>query len=191
MSTIIEPALMTSAEFEALPEVEGVERWLIRGQLREEMMTVRNRWHSQIMAQIVYLLKMWKETHAEARGIVVVGEAGFRLSNDPSTIVGVDVAYVDAEVVKKNSPDTTLFDGAPVLAVEILSPSDRAEIVDEKIEEYLRNGTKIVWVVNPHFSTITVYRSDTDPEMFNRRATITAEPYLPGFAAAVSKIFEL
>lgn len=127
------------------------------------------------------------DEHPEIGGEVVGGEDGFRLTVDPTTI-GTDVANVDAEVAQKATPDTTLFDGAPVLAVEILSPNDRAESVDEKIEESLRNGTKIVWVVDPHFFTITVYRSDAEPEMFNRRATITAEPYLPGFSAVVAKI---
>ncbi len=190
MSTIIEPVLMTAAEFEALPETEGVERWLIRGQLREEPMTVRNRWHSRLMVRIGFLLELWLEAHPEVGGEVVSGEAGFRLSDNPPTTVGVDVAYVDAKVAARTSRDTTLFEGPPILAVEILSPSDRAEIVDEKIEEYLHNGTKIVWLVDPHFATITVYRTDADPEMFNRRETITAEPHLPGFATEVAKIFE-
>lgn len=56
MSTIVEPTLMTSAEFEALPEMEGVERWLIRGHLREEMMTYQNRWHSRLMVLIAHVL---------------------------------------------------------------------------------------------------------------------------------------
>ncbi len=190
MSTIVEPVLMTAAEFEALPEVEGVDRWLIRGMVREESMTVRNRWHGRLMVRIAFLLELWLEAHPDIGGEVVSGEVGFRLSNDPATVVGADVAYVDAEISAKASLDTTLFDGPPVLAVEILSPSDKVKELDEKIQEYLRNGTKIVWLVNPQFATITVYRADADPEMFNRRETITAEPHLPGFAAAVAKIFE-
>jgi Uma2 family endonuclease len=189
MSTIVESPLMTSAEFEALPEVEGLERWLIRGQLREENMTVRNRWHGHLMARISMLLGVWLEEHPEVGGEVVSGEAGFRLSTDPATTVGVDVAYVGPKVAARTSRETSLFDGPPVLAVEIVSPSDRSETLDEKIDEYLHHGTKLVWLVDPHFATITVYSAETDPVLFNRQQTITAEPHLPGFAVPVAKVF--
>lgn len=190
MSTMIESPLMTAAEFEALPEVEGIERWLIQGQLREETMTVRNRWHSRLVILIGYVLEAWREAHPEVGGEVVGGEAGFRLSTNPTTILGADVAYVSEETAARSSQTTTLFDGPPVLAVEIVSPSDRSELLVEKIDEYLRHGTKLVWLVDPHFATITVYRPDADPVLFNRQQTITAEPHLPEFAVAVARIFE-
>ncbi len=189
MSMIAEPQLMTAAEFEALPETEGITRWLIRGQLREETMTVRNRWHSRLMIVIGAILEAWRETHPEVGGEVVGGEAGFRLSTDPTTIVGADVAFVSADIAAKNSSETTLFEGPPVLAVEIASPSDRTESLIEKIDEYLRHGAKLVWLVDPHFATITVYSTDTEPVLFNRQQIITAEPHLPGFAVPVAKIF--
>lgn len=189
MSMIAEPQLMTAVEFEALPEVEGLTRWLIRGQLREETMTVRNRWHSTLVAQICMILGVWREAHPAVGGAVVGGEAGFRLSTDPTTILGADVAFVSTEIFARNSGETTLFEGPPLLAVEIVSPSDRSETLDEKIDEYLRHGTKLVWLVDPHFATITVYSPDADPVLFNRQQTITAEPYLPGFAVPVAKIF--
>ena len=49
---------MTTEEMLALPQ-NGVERWLIRGELREVPMTVRNRRHSRLMARIAYLLESW------------------------------------------------------------------------------------------------------------------------------------
>jgi hypothetical protein len=62
MMPVAAPALMTAEEFLALPD-DGVERWLIRGQLREKRpqpgakpMTVRNRTHSSIMAQVTKFL---------------------------------------------------------------------------------------------------------------------------------------
>ena len=63
---------------------------------------------------------------------MVSGEAGFVLRQNPPSGVGIDIAYVSAEVAARQ-PDAAYFDGPPVLAVEILSPSDTQESIDEKV----------------------------------------------------------
>src|SRR6266851_7816155 len=123
MAMAAEPKLMTTEEMLALPE-NGVDRWLVRGQLREKPMTIRNRTHSRIMVRISYLLENWLERQPEPRGSVYCGEVGVRLRRDPDTTVGVDVTYVSADTMARQTDATTLIEGAPVLAVEILSPSD-------------------------------------------------------------------
>ena len=76
-----------------------------------------------------------------------------------------------------------------MLAIEILSPSDEQEGIQDKIDEYLRTGVKLVWIVEPVHKTITVYRPDADPELFNLGDEITADPHLPGFKAKVAELF--
>lgn len=85
--------------------------------------------------------------------------------------------------------ETTLVDGPPVLAVEILSPSDKQEEIDEKVAEYLAAGVALVWVVNARFRTVTVFRADAEPELFNVRQELSAEPHLPNFRVAVRDLF--
>jgi Uma2 family endonuclease len=167
---------------------DGVERDVIRGELRERPMTRRNLWHSSIEALFTAELVNWLRTQAEPRGWVVSGEAGFRLIRDPETTVGVDVAYVSAEVVAR-SLGGAFFDGPPVLAVEILSPSDQQSDIDEKVGLYLTAGTALVWVVNPTFQTITIYRPDAPPRLVAEPDTLDAEPHLPGFAVPVTRLF--
>src|SRR5439155_16942537 len=135
--------LMTTEDLLAMPD-DGVERWLIRGELREKRppeggppMTVRNRYHSQALICVGTELELWRRTQPEPRGQVLGGEAGVRLRGTPDSTVGVDVVYVPPEVVAKQTDDTTPIDGVPLLAVEILSPSDTQEEIDEKIDEYL------------------------------------------------------
>ena len=84
MSAVADAAIarMTTEEMLALPE-NGAERWLIRGQLREMPLTVRNRLHSRIMARVAQLLNNWLDSQAEPRGEVLCGEAGCRLRRDP------------------------------------------------------------------------------------------------------------
>jgi Uma2 family endonuclease len=82
------------------------------------------------------------------------------------------------------------MDGSPVLAVEILSPSDIQQDIDEKVDAYLAAGVKLVWIIDPHKQTVLVLRPDAPPRLFNVTETIDAEPHLPGFSAAVAEIFE-
>jgi Uma2 family endonuclease len=180
---------MTAEEFLALPN-DGMERWLICGQLREKPMTYRNRWHSWIEARIVQLLGNWLEQQPSPHGEIYCGEVGCRLTRDPATVVGIDVAYVSAELSAKVSKDTTLIDGAPILAVEILSPLDKVEEINEKVDQYLEAGVALVWLVDSHFRTVHVHRPGAAPESFNVNQEISAEPHLPGFKVLVARIFE-
>jgi Uma2 family endonuclease len=84
----------------------------------------------------------------------------------------------------------TMVDGAPLVAIEILSPSDKQEEIDEKVSEYLACGVAQVWVANPRFRTITVYRPDAEPVLFNVDQTLTAEPQLPGFSLPLARVFK-
>lgn len=184
---IAEPPPLTVEEFLALPET-GTDRELISGQLRERPMTVRNRHHSRIVTRISRLLDVWLDDQPDPRGQIVSGEAGFRLA--PDSLVGIDVAYVSAEVVAQTPASASVFLGPPVLAVEVLSPSDKQEEITEKIDLYLKTGVALVWVVDPKFRTLSVFRPDAEPELFNVTQGLAAEPHLPGFQVAVARIFE-
>lgn len=179
--------LMTTEELLSLPD-DGVERWLVEGELRERPMTKRNLEHSSIMAQIAYFLVAWMR-QTGTKGKVVCGEAGIRLCSSPDTTVGVDVAFLPASLIASRVGNSTLASGAPPLIVEILSPSDKQEDIDEKIDAYLRAGVPNVWIVDPHDRTILVHRPGTPPQLFNIEQEIAAEPQLPGFRASVADVF--
>lgn len=187
MSTVTTPQPMTVEKLDALSDDE-MDRELIRGELRERPMTRRNRWHSCTESRIVRVLGDWLDSQPEPRGVVVSGKAGFVLRRDPDTSVGIDVAYVSAEVATR-CPDAPYFEGPPVLAIEIVSPSDTQEAIDEKVAVYLETGVAVVWVVNPRFKTVLVYRPDAAPVLFSEDQTIDAEPHLPGFRAPVRLLF--
>ncbi len=183
---------MTTEELLALPD-DGVERWLIRGQLREKRdtdMTKRNRVHSKVMVRVGQALANWLDQQPEPRGAVLCGEAGVRLRRNPDTTVGVDVVYVSAEVYARQTDESTVVDGVPVLVVEILSPSDTVEEINEKIDDYRSAGVPLVWVIDPYDRTVTVYRPGAEPELVNARQELTAEPHLPGFRVPVARLFE-
>ncbi len=189
-TTTLMPALMTTEELLALPD-DGVERELIQGRLQEKPMTRRGRRHSRTESTIAALLKTWLDAQPTPRGEILSGEAGFRILRDPDTTVGIDVAYISAEVAQANPEDAFIIDGIPVLAVEILSPSDKQEDILDKVQAYLKAGVKLIWIVEPVFRTVTVYRPDADPTFFNFTQDLTADPHLPGFRAPVASLFGL
>ncbi len=180
---------MTAEEFDSLPEDEGVERWIINGLLYERPMTRRSFPHSRTEAKIAYLLQLWLNQQPTPPGLVLSGEAGFCLRREPPTNVVIDLAYVTNEQIAATSPNASIIEVAPLLAVEILSPSDQSDDVLDKIEEYLRSGVLLVWRVEPRVSLITVFRPDAAPQLFNIHDELTAEPHLPGFRVAVAEIF--
>jgi Uma2 family endonuclease len=187
MSTAVPPKLMTLEEFHALPE-NGTDRELIRGEVRERPMTRRNRFHAASESKVSHLLRSWLDQQPKPRGEVYSGEVGCILRRDPDTTVGIDVAYFSSDTVANQTADTSMVEGAPVLAVEILSPSDKQEEIAEKVEAYLEFGVALVWIVDPHFRTVTVHRSDAAPELFNVRQQVSADPHLPGLVIAVKEL---
>ena len=180
---------MTAEEFLALPENNQVERWLLKGRLTERPVTRRRFSHSRTEAKIACLLQRWVDQQPEPCGIVVSGEAGFRLSRDPDSSVGIDVAYLSAEQAAATPKNAFLVEGAPILAVETLSPSDRNDDVTAKTQGYLDAGVQLIWQVEPTFGTIMVYRPDAEPEGFNVHAELDGGSHLPGFRVAVAEVF--
>lgn len=180
---------------------DGIERDLIDGQLREwpaccddqdlgeARMTRRNPDHCEAEISIGHELRKWLETRPRPRGKVVGGEAGFRIRRDPVCFVGIDVAYVSAEMAANRDRKLQFYDGPPILAVEILSPSDQHERVVEKVEKYLEVGT-VVWVADPYFRIVSVHRPGEPPVAYNERQELDGDPYLPGFRVVVARFFE-
>jgi Uma2 family endonuclease len=179
---------MTTQELLAFPE-DGIDRELIQGRLRERKFTLKGRQHAQTEANIAGLLCDWLKAQTKPRGEILSGECGFQIRMNPDTTVGIDVAYISPQTAGANSEGALLVDGPPVLAVEILSPSDTQEDIVDKVLAYLEGGVKLVWVVEPVFQTISIYRPDALPTMLNDTQELSGEAHLPGFRARVAEVF--
>jgi Uma2 family endonuclease len=177
--------LITAEEFETLPGHEHHYE-LVMGQLVPRMSPVGPR-HVEVVSRISFLLM--QHTHKEKLGLVGP-ELGVKLTSNPDTVRGPDVAFVRREripVVHARG----FFTGAPDLAVEVLSPDDRSRAVRIKVEDYLEHGTTIVLIVDPQKNSVTVFRPLTPPMTFERDdAVIDLDDAVPGFRCTVSDIFE-
>lgn len=186
--TVASPSL-TTTELLAMPE-NGMDRWLVAGELRECPMPTRNRFHSRAMTCTATELELWLRTQPAPRSQILTGDAGVRLRRNPDTTVGVDVVYISSDVLTRQSATVTIIDGIPRLAVEILSPSDMVEHVNEKIDSYLDAGVPWVWILEPHRRMVTTYRPGFDPELFTLRDELKDDAILPGFRVQVAKLFD-
>jgi Uma2 family endonuclease len=86
-------------------------------------------------------------------------------------------------------PDANAWDVVPDLAVEVTSPTDRAEDQREKVVEYLQLGVRCVWVVYPKLRVIDVYESSGMVRTFGPDGTLTGDPVLPGFEVGLDELF--
>jgi Uma2 family endonuclease len=181
-------SLMTAEQLLALPD-DGFDRELIRGALREYPLTTRGAPHCLAMTNLALWLGGWLKQQPRPRGRLYTGDIRVRIRRDPDTFVGVDLAYISADLAAQTANDATFVDGVPVLAIEILSPSDTIEGVAEKVHAYLEAGVLLVWEVSPFYREVTVHRPGMPPEFFNVTHDLTAEPHLPGFLVPVAEVF--
>jgi len=105
------------------------------------------------------------------------------------TTVGIDLAYISEELSNQSPDDAFLIDGAPVLAVEILSPSDTHKDLVDKVQLYLESGVAVIWIVDPDLQNVTVYRPGTDAILLASSQEVIGDPELPGLRVRVADIF--
>ncbi len=131
------------------------------------------------------------QEHAEQTGAgeVVTAEVGFVTRRNPDRVRAPDVAFVSRERLAGRDLDEGFFEGAPDLAVEILSPGDRAIEIQAKVDEYLAAGARLVWIVDPKAERLTVHRSKGSPSMLGLNDVVDGEDVLPGFRLALGKLF--
>ena len=79
----------------------------------------------------------------------------------------------------------------PDLAVEVVSPNDLSEEVEEKVDEYLRAGVRLVWVVHPQRKTIRIHRADGTVQDLRQTDELSGEDVIAGFRCPVSEVFRL
>ena len=143
--------------------------------------------HGRFASKIVAAL----ENHVARRksGVVTTAETGFQIAHDPDTVRAPDVAYVRSERIPVGGVKG-FFPGAPDLAVEVVSPSDRASEVAAKVLEWLSAGCQAVWVVDPENRTVTVHRSRSDITVLTAADTLDGGDLLPAFSMPVAEAFK-
>lgn len=175
-------ALITAEMLAEMPE-DGVRRELVRGVIIE-MSPVKRR-HGRSAGKWIIRLGIWAESTQSGE---VGTELGFVLARDPDVVRAPDAYFIRQERLEDDSLDS-YWEGAPDLAVEVVSPSETATEVQEKVSDYLQGGTRLVWVCYPKRREVMEYLPDGQARLYKSMDVLTNEEVLPGFSATVSELF--
>jgi Uma2 family endonuclease len=143
--------------------------------------------HGYIAMRIGAALFAFVDAHRLGR--VYAAETGFALRRDPDTVRAPDAAFVSSARAPAAS-SRGYFDGAPDLAVEVLSPDDRPGEILAKVGEWLDAGARLVWVIAPESGSARVYRADGTEAQLRDTDKLDGESVLPGFSQSVAALFE-
>ena len=173
---VIESRLMTAEEFEALPSDE-VKRELVRGVVNVEMLSGGE--HGLIAS--ILGAHFWHYLYAHPIGLAA-GRAGYVLHRSPDTVRAPDAAVVLHSNQESADIPRGFMSGAPDFAVEIVSPSDSATSVTDKVADWLEAGAQLVWVIYPSRPRLVAHYADGRARTFGPDDQVDALPVLPGFA---------
>lgn len=182
----IETKSVTADELLKMPD-DGLRYELIEGELRP--MPPAGHDHGRIGMDLGAPLHRFVTINR--LGKVYAAETGFLLRVNPDTVRAPDLAFVRQERVEQVGRTKGYFPGAPDLAVEVVSPNDTVSEVEEKVQEWLEYGTRLVWVVSPKLRTVTVYRSLTDARILTEKDILDGGDVIPGFQIAVAELFAI
>lgn len=159
---------------------------LVRGRLIEMAPAGWN--HGSIAGEAFAVIHAFVKQHK--LGKVFAAETGFILERDPDTVRAPDVAFVRAHRIPTGGNRRGFFDGAPDLAVEVISSSDPPGAVAAKAQAWLDAGVTEVWVISPAEQNVTIYVGDGSPRVLNASEMLTGSRVLSGFAESVATFFE-
>lgn len=168
------------------PEYADCRLELVEGKVIE--MSHPKSMHGYVASKLGVALAVHVERHD--LGTVFVSEVGFVLARHPTrrdTIRGIDISYFSMERTPDPLSDGWL-EGAPDLAVEVISPSNTVSDINLKIRQLLEAGARAMWIVDPATRSAQVH-SAQGIRIFQSDDTMIGGDVLPDFSIKVADIF--
>jgi len=184
MATVALKMLMTADDLWQMPN-DGSRYELIAGELSQ--MPPSGFLHGTVAMNCGSILR--EHVRKYDLGVVCAAETGFKLRQNPDTVRAPDAAFVTKERVLAQGGTEKFWPGAPDLAVEVVSPSDRFDELFEKVQEWLAAGTRMVWVALPRTKTVMAYRPNGQVKILQEDDELNGEDVLPGFVCRVKDFF--
>ena len=140
-------------------------------------------WNQEISGQ----LYLWSKNHPI--GKLFDSSAGFILPNGACR--SPDSSWISIERWNSLSADdrSGFARICPDFVVELRSPSDSRAVLESKMQEYMANGSKLGWLIDPSTKTVKIYRPGQLPESQVNPQEISGESILKGFHLDLTSIF--
>ncbi len=168
-----------------LSMTDGDQFELVNGQLKEKKVGYESSW---IAATVLCLLRNFCSEHK--LGWVAGADASFKcFPQDPNQVRKPDVSFIRADRLPRGEFPQGHCEIAPDLAVEVVSPNDTSEDLDEKVQQYLDAGIPHIWLVHPRTRSVQVYRLDQSIVRLRESDELVGEGVLAGFRCPVSEFF--
>lgn len=138
-------------------------------------------------AYVVHELYSW--TDADGRGEVVSSNAGFNLL-DGSTL-SPDAGWVESSRVAELSEHQRerFLPFAPDFLIEILSPSDSLPEPDAKMEQWIANGVRLAWRIDPFGGTVAVYAAGEPTVVLEKPEVVEGIGPVAGFKLKMARVW--
>jgi Uma2 family endonuclease len=130
-------------------------------------------------AKLTTRLGVWAE--ADGTGQHFDSSTGYTLPNGATR--SPDCSWIRQERWNALTPEQKqkLAPICPDFAVELCSPSDESEHIRAKMREYISQGLRLGWLIDPKSGTVEIYRPGRPVETLTKPAMISGEDVLPGF----------
>lgn len=133
---------------------------------------------------------LWSFNKDARLGWVFPADASYQcFQEDPTRVRRPDTSFIRFGRLPGEQPPDGHIRTVPDLAVEVVSPNDLYSEVRTKVEEYLRAGVRLVWVIDPDTRSVDVRRADGSVSQLGEKDELTGEDVLPGFRCAVRDLF--
>ncbi len=177
--------LMTAEELFAMPD-DGYHRYeLVRGELRT--MAPPGAYHGKSASRVGIHLAI--HVNENDLGEVYIAEVGFLIGSNPDHVRAPDVAFVRREREDEVGEIHGYFPGPPDLAIEVISPNDIYREVDEKVQDWLEAGTRMVIVINPRRREVRLHTPQADAIVLMPGDTLDGGDVVPGWRIPVRTVF--
>ena len=130
-------------------------------------------------ARLTGQIGRWDE--AAGLGIAFASCVGFHLPN--SAVLSPDCSWVRRDRWEELSEEEreTFPPLCPDFVAEIVSPPQSLSEIQEKMREYIDNGARLGWLIDPKSKRVEIYRPGQELEVLDNPSSISGEPVLPGF----------
>ena len=175
--------LITAEEFLHMPENEGAE--LVDGRIVEVPMGSMSSW---LGGELLFLVRLFLSSHDI--GWVFPQETGMAIwQNRPRHVRKPDLAFVRAGRLPGGKPEEGWLSVRPDLVVEVVSPGDTVQELEEKLEDYREAGIPLIWVIHPSLRRAHVLRPGQARVEVGPDGVLDGEDVLPGFTCSLADLF--